>query len=180
MSFLRKSKPAVDAERDTFLQKYDNISKLFVEAKKLAKQGRLKTASLQQAEGVLALTELISHYDIKKLGDKASEDLELKLDEAKANLLELLPPATKLSAGIWADVNFKDQNNEWSYEVLPSLHEIFTLTDDVLFPLPEVDNLRGPEDKAQARTETKNQSCPVNMFYTNSFVVYTFRLPAKK
>ena len=170
---MRKTKQTVDVEKQNFLQKYENISKLFVQAKKLAKEGRLKTASLQQAEGVLSLTELISNFDIKKLGEKASADLELVLDEAKANLYELLPPATKLSEGIWAEVSFKDQNNEWSYEVLPSLHEIFTLTDDILFPLPEVKKQPGPEDKAPTRTEAENQSSPVNMFYTNTLVICT-------
>ena len=123
----------VDLQLEKFHQKFEQIGECFVEAKSFAKKGQLKTATLRQAEGWLALREHHSYYDLADLDKTAASNVEAKLAAAEANFHHLSSAAAKLSSDLLKTVKDKDSNKSWSYRELPKLHEIFTLTDELFY-----------------------------------------------
>ena len=129
----KKTELQVDLQLEKFYKKFEEIDVCFVEAKTFAKKGQLKTATLRQAEGWLALRELQSHYNLADLDKKAAGNVEAKIVAAEANFHHLSSAAAKLSSDILKTVKDKDSNKSWSYRELPRLHEIFTMTDEVFY-----------------------------------------------
>ena len=123
----------VDLQLEKFHQKFEQIGECFVEAKSFAKKGQLKTATLRQAEGWLALREHHSYYNLADLDKAAASTVEAKLVAAEANFHHLSSAVAKLSSDILKMVKDKDSNKSWSYRELPKLHDIFTLTDEVFY-----------------------------------------------
>lgn len=136
-----------EQELAKFNVEFEKVRVCFGEAEKKAKEGLLKTATLRQAEGLLTLTELRSHFDLAALDAKTAVKVDEWLQDAIANFNELRAKAGKLSAKIWEQVKEKDLSNAWSYKELPQLHEIFTLTDEIFY-----------RHNLKEKSEPKNQS----------------------
>lgn len=139
-----------------FNLEFGNVCLNFVEAEKCASLGQLKTATLLQADGLLALTELRSHIDLSTLDVKTASQVEEHLEGATANFLELLSASGKLSAKLWQKVQEKDLNNAWSYKELPQLYEIFTLTDEIFYPEMSSD-ANSTKQQSQPTRQRSNQ-----------------------
>jgi hypothetical protein len=141
MPFLWKRKKRSVQVESPELQKFkaacDKLESKFNQAKKLACEKRLKTACILQAQGLVALHDLVTRYDVSAFHEGIAAQINLKLCEEEEHLEEWKPKAVQMSAEIWERVLEKDQKHAWSHSKLPFLHEIFTHTDAVLFPLPK-------------------------------------------